>query len=329
MAGSKRKVIKGRKLKHKIASRANAYRVLAQGVGAVTKKAFGSTKQKRPTTVAQEAKQLQRALNARLPAHPCLPRAVGPYTTVRTTTYVSNANAMNIFVPFMHNSTNAEKDWLSVVGVSDVARSVAVNGPNNTHFIAGPPPAEFLTAAEAVPAALSVQIMNPGSLQTTEGIVAIGRVNQQLNLAQETGSWDEVGARFISFYSPRLCSSAKLALRGVRCSAYPLDMSEYADFRTLNPISGDKTWDVSLAPGALSPIVVYQPSATTLLSYLVTIEWRVRFDPLNPATASHTAHGVTSDGAWAHAIKGMSDMGHGVEDIVDSIANIGASVVEA
>jgi len=328
MAGT-RKVIKGKKIKRKGATRSHASRVLAQGVGAITKKAFGNSKQKQPSTIVVESKQLQRALNARLPAHPCLPRAVGPYTTVRTTTLLTNSSAMNIFVPFLHNSQYGEKDWLSVVGVRDVARGTAVNGTNNTHFHAGPPPAEFSTAAEVVPAALSVQIMNPGSLETTEGIIAIGRVNQQLNLAHEIGSWDDVGSRFISYYSPRLCSSAKLALRGVRCSAFPLDMSEYADFRTLNPISGDKTWEVPLAPGALSPIVVYQPGTPTSLCYLVTIEWRVRFDPLNPATASHTAHGVTSDGVWAHAIKSMSDMGHGVEDIADSIANIGAAVVDA
>jgi hypothetical protein len=236
---------------------------------------------------------------------------------------------MNIFVPFQHNSTFSQREWLACVGVRDVVRNVAVNGPANTHFIGGPTPAEISSAAEAVPAALSIQVMNPEALQGTTGIIAIGRVNQQLNLVNETGDWDVVGSRFISYYSPRLCSAAKLALRGVRCSAYPLDMTEYADFRPLSPIEGDKTWEEPLVPAALSPIVVYQPGTPINLNYLVTIEWRVRFDPLNPATASHTFHGVASDGAWAHTIKGMSDMGHGVEDIVDSIANVGAAVLEA
>jgi hypothetical protein len=236
---------------------------------------------------------------------------------------------MNIFVPFQHNSTVSEREWLSCVGVRNVVRNDPVNGPNNTHFIDGPSPAEISSAAEAVPAALSVQVMNPEALQGTTGIIAIGRVNQQLNLVNEIGDWDAVGSRFISYYSPRLCSAAKLALRGVRCSAYPLDMSEYADFRQLSGIQGDGTWDNHLVPAALSPIVVYQPGTPINLNFLVTIEWRVRFDPLNPATASHTFHGVASDGAWAHTIKSMSDMGHGVEDIVDSIANAGAAVIEA
>jgi len=170
--------------------------------------------------------------------------------------------------------------------------------------------------------------MNRNPLQTTSGIVAMGRVNQSLQMSDEVDSWFALGQKFISFYSPRLLSAAKLALRGVRSQTYPLDMTDYAQFDPIiqanqNPFD----WNANINPTPFAPIVVFQPDAETVaLDYLVCIQWRVRFDPLNPATASHRFQPQSSDEAWGHVIKSMSEAGHGVEDIVDSIANVGGAI---
>ena len=143
-----------------------------------------------------------------------------------------------------------------------------------------------------VPAALTVQVMNPQPLQTTAGIIAGGRVKQQLALANDPRTWDALGTEIMAYMQPRLLSAGKLALRGVQCSGYPLDMTEYSDFRQVGAATGVPfTWSAQdIRPGALTPLVFWQPDGgpTLTLEYLVTIEWRVRFDLSNPASSSHT-----------------------------------------
>jgi len=197
------------------------------------------------------------------------------------------------------------------------------------------PLAELFSAAEAVPAALTVQIMNSESLQTGSGIYQMGRVNQQLYVGQDptsTRTWLDLAAQCISFYSPRLLSAGRLALRGVKCSTYPLDMGEYSDFSGIGDAANDQPVNMGpyLKPAALAPIVFINPGAAGNsdltqpgIQALVTIEWRVRFDPGNPATASHTFHSVTPDQVWNGVVKTMSEAGHGVHDIAEDAADLG------
>jgi len=306
--------------KRKPGMRAKATRILANAVGAAPRKAFGGN------GTAQQAKALIRALNARLPRSPGLPRPVGPYTTVTTTTLHTTSAGMFIVCPIMRHTASG-KHWMASCGVEPVVMTDPVNGTNNSKTVAIPAPVAIETAGEAVPCAVSVQIMNGNALQTTTGVIAIGRVNQQLQMAAETASWETFGQRFISYYSPRLCAAPKLALRGVRCSAYPLDMDEYSQFERIGEDHGIMSMGEVFHFAAFSPIIIYQTQATPIeLSVMVHIQWRARFDPLNPATASHSFHAPTSDGVWATAIKACSEAGHGVEDIAESVANAGMAV---
>jgi len=64
------------------------------------------------------------------------------------------------------------------------------------------------------------------------------------------------------------------------------------------------------------------------LDYLITIEWRVRFDISNPAVASHVNHGYTPDSTWSSLVKSASDKAHGMCDIVEKVANAGEAVAK-
>lgn len=306
----------------KTGMRARATRVLAPGTGAAVRRAFGGN------NTARQVRALMRALNARLPVEPGLPRPVGPYTVVTTTRLIDMSHGFCIVSPIMRKLADGTT-WVSSCAMSAINMTLAVNATNNTFAHSIPPPCELDSAAECVPSAISVQVMNGNALQTTSGVIAIGRVNQQLHLDNETASWDELGARFVSYYSPRLVSAPKLSLRGVRCSAYPLNMDEYSHFAKIVPSPGNISMNTEYSCGAFSPICIYQLGEPVNLAVMVHIKWRVRFDPLHPATASHTFHPHTPDGVWATAVKACSEAGHGVEDIAESVANAGLAIGKA
>ena len=166
--------------------------------------------------------------------------------------------------------------------------------------------------------------MNKASLQQAEGLFTMGRVSQQLALGGETRTWEDFTREFNSYFKPRLLTGAKLALRGVTCNAVPINMNEFSDFRPGIPsISPAFCWYTEVAPAALSPIVFTQTGTPVDISFLVTIEWRVRFDPFHPAAASHTFHPSTPDGVWNNIIGAASAAGHGVVDIADEVADVG------
>ena len=74
--------------------------------------------------------------------------------------------------------------------------------------------------------------------------------------------------------------------------------------------------------GGFGPIVIYNPNSLSL-QVVVTVEWRVRFDPSNPAQAGHVQHPVSSDITWGRALTAMEAMGHGVHDIVETVQRYG------
>ena len=131
-------------------------------------------------------------------------------------------------------------------------------------------------------------------------------------------------------------SAGKLALRGVQMDSYPLNMSALADFRPVaNTADAAVTWDATnlIHPLGFAPIVVINQASTETpplkLNFLVTVEWRVRFDIGNPAVASHTHHGVSSDQHWDDLIRQAVQKGAGVADIVERVANAGGAIAEA
>jgi len=299
-------------------SRGNATVVLAQGAVGAPKRNFGTSRARGSIS------SLVRCLDARIPRTLGLPRAVGPYTVIRTTILHKSSAKVLIFSPFRHLSNEKWYDWC---GVEDVSATADVTGSLNTSPI-NMPMGGLETACEVVPASMTVQVMNPAAINNAHGIFAMARVNQQLMLGNSPAgvTWNAMGERIISFYSPRMLTGGKLALKGVKCSSYPLDMSEYASFSPVNKWTGAFTWGNSTRPAALAPIVFVQDNDNPVaMQFMVTIEWRVRFDPGNPATSSHTYHETLPDEAWDGVCRAASEA-HGVVDIAEDIATLGGNI---
>lgn len=303
--------------------RSNATRVLAQGVGSVPKQAFGA---KNAATLA--------VWDAKLLHHLPLPRAVGPYLVVRTTKRFQ-VDARDVIIGTFKTPAaetgDFTGDWSNVCAIYDVNGSLPIGDPNNAAVITTP--LSFLTSgtsmATCVPSALTVQILNPEPLQTTTGIVYAGVMNTQARVGGRTESWDDLMGRFVQYQSPRLMSAAKLALRGVQISSYPLSMTPISEFTSLHP---DVDAVVTFGPRhpepvGWAPILVYNPQGVAL-EYLVTTEWRVRFDLANPASAAHVQHPIATDGLWHNLCRQASALGHGVRDISEVVAN-GAQAYQA
>ena len=300
-------------------SRKNATVVLTQGAVAAPKRVFG-TRHGRQRSIRQCIK----LLDARLPQTLGLPRAVGPYTVMRTTTLVNSSAKFVMFAPFFNTSTTSWYDWCGIESV-DPAQNVIYN--NNTKPI-NMPMLALGEACSVVPAAMTVQVMNPSSLNHATGIFAMARLNQSMCLGtQPTGvTYNDMVQRVISYFSPRMLTGGRLALRAVKSSAYPLDMNEYADFNPIQKYNDLYTWNSSsVRPAALSPICFVQDVNQNPqgIEFMVTIEWRVRFDPGHPAAATHTYHETLPDEIWNGIVKGASDAGHGVEDVAEEVADLG------
>jgi hypothetical protein len=222
--------------------------------------------------------------------------------------------------------------WLAACGVGSSAAGSPINDPGASILRPMSGLDSLYMAAMISPAAITVQVMNPNALQTTSGICYLGRSTAQYELAGTTRTWDNLGNEFVQFMAPRLCSAGKLALRGVTIDSYPLDMSEVSDFRGIRPFSALgtlPTWNSeSIRPAAFAPIVCYNPNNVEL-QYLVTMEWRVRFDPSNPAAGSHSYHGTAPDSTWDSVTRRAASLGHGAMDIAEKVAEVGTAGIGA
>ena len=304
------------------------YSAITQGVASTGTMPFGSIGGGSPL----------RALDALSPYHLSLPRPVGPYTVVRTNTICLSGQQCNIFSPEMLVEDGHTK-WTHVVGRLSGDMSNPIGGDSS--YVVNRGQDFFGPSVTLVPAAFSVQIMNPNSLQETNGIIYIGRSTSQYKLAGDTRTWQDLMNQFVSFMSPRLCSAGKLALRGVKVDSYPLNMSEFSNFCPEAPISGSggnqpAVWSGTTGPGGLgpnrggepsafAPIVVYNPGQVQL-HYLITVEWRVRFDPSQAAAASHQYHKATPISTWDKVCSTASSITHGAYDIADTLSQVGSAV---
>jgi len=295
--------------------------VLAQGVGGIPRRGIGSR-------TAHD----QRCWDARMPQHLPLPRAVGPYLTIRTTRRFSTDAQVLIFGTFRRPGRG---QWLNDCCYYDTNASLAIGGGDNTHRISHNM-SDLGSAATVCPSAITVQIMNPNALQTTSGMVYGGVLSTQAKLGGDSRTWEAWANEAVQFQAPRMLSAGKLALRGVQMSSYPLNMSQISDFETLEiKNDGKHTWNATSEPEPTgwAPMFVYNTGGggdnSLELEYLVTTEWRVRFDLSNPASAGHRHHEVADDGIWNRMAREAAAMGPGVRDIADIVANVGRMAGEA
>jgi hypothetical protein len=302
----------------KPATRSMGEIVLAPGVGRVPSKPFGSS----------NGSGL-RCWDAFDNSHAPLPRSIGPYAVVRTTRIFQSTSSVNVFGV----AVGPDGTWSTTCCWSSDNVANPINGINNTILWNTTAPGVVVGAASTftvVPAAMSVQVMNPNSLQTTSGLVYAAVCPTQLSLIDNTRTWQAFENEFTAYMKPRMMSAPKLALRGVQLNSYPMNMAAMANFEGLSSYAdGPALW--GQAGGlprdkqyltALAPMVVVN-TAQVALTYAVTIEWRVRFDISNPAVASHVHHGITTDSKWDSMLQAAQGLGNGVRDIADVVATAG------
>jgi len=260
-------------------------------------------------------------------AHLPLPRAIGPYSVVRSTQVITSDVPFHVIGPCW-DRTSARwtnicdlqfKDENATVGKAanvDVQKFESLNGSG-------------WDAASVAPAAFSCQIMNPNALQTTSGIVYVGRIRTALKLSEDGSDVvKELANLLVSYNNPRLCAAAKLAFRGVQIDLVPFNMSELANFTPLSKPSFTQYGSNSPNPVGFAPLFIYNPSKINL-QMLIACEWRVRFDPGNPAQATHVYHPPPAESVWHKAQMALEAMGNGVVDIADRVANTGQAVYNA
>jgi len=185
-------------------------------------------------------------------------------------------------------------------------------------------------AASVVPSAFSIQIMNPEAMATTTGMVYVGRCLNKVNLSEGdlTKTFQSVVDNLVSYSAPRLCSAGKLALRGVQVDSIPNNMSQLANFTTLKEaITASFTLSASnyQHQEGFNPIFIYNPNQVAL-QVLVCCEWRVRFDPSNPAYAACRMHEPSTDHTWYETLRKGAEMGSAVVDIAEKAVQLGKAI---
>ncbi len=280
---------------------------------------------------------LAHALNAMHPYHLPLPRAVGAYSVIRTTDIVNTDREAVLFGTFKGPAQQfTETAWLTDIAVANfntasLETAIGDTTTGNAVFYKSAALSEIsLNGARMVPAAITVQVMNSQSLQEASGIVYIGRSKTVLDLMGDSRSWKQVMEELVSYSAPRLCSAGKLALRGVQVNGIPNNMSVLSDFVPRRiPESGLQKWteeNYAVDFEGFGPIFVYNPDKVAL-RFLITIEWRMRFDPLNPAYAGHTMHAPASESTWNQVIGEAESLGNGVRDIADVVGDVGMAAL--
>lgn len=302
-----------------VASRSMAEMVLAQGVGVVARHAFAHASDVPPDAEVDET--TLDCWDARTLCHLPLPRPVGPYTVIRVTKRFGTDSPCLIFGTFYQENL---QQWTNISAITpiDGGSQNAISFPlGTTRFtqVLG-----FGQAATCVPSALTVQVLNPNALQDANGIQYHGISTVQADFGNDSQTWESRFDQYVQYQAPRMLSGGKLALRGTQTSSYPLNMNALAEFTTLNELAdnGDFTWDQTLRPRGFAPIFMYNIDGERL-EYLVTTEWRVRFDLTNPASAGHSQHCHSSDRVWGDLMTLATARGAGVMDIPDVAATGG------
>lgn len=339
----------GKRVKKKIVKkklngrRSTADRVQAQGTGRAVRVPFGGGGGAR-SVIPRLPSSCWDAFSS---SHAPLPRAVGAYTVVRTSRLIDTDSRFALVGTFGRyggtaGATDGRPLWTNICCATEadpVGASGAIGSTASTTFYGIPSPVPDTSsgnqgAGTLCPSAISVQVMGRDPLNTAAGQVAAAVCPVRLDLRGTTRTWPDLEAQFIAYFRPRLMSAGKLTLRGVQMDSHPLSMAEVSDFRGVQEIPlaaagvTPASWsllDAPYDPTGWAPMVIYNPGKANLV-LLITIEWRVRFDLSNPAVASHSHHGVTSDVSWEKHIAAATRQLPGVIDIVEKVANTGMAV---
>jgi len=249
-----------------------------------------------------------------------LPRPVGKYMVVRTTTTVSAvANFCNVFCPFIVDDGVTVAKWMPMVGVRDVNAGLAINAANNTRPVLVTGLDQFSQGlTEIVPAHFSVRVINSNALQTTSGTIYLGRLASSFDAGGSTLTWTDAFNNFLSSSKPRAVSAAYLALNTLHADAVPIEFDELSDFMGViatSSITNPFTWGSdAYKPGALSPLYVFNPAGVAL-DFQITVQWRVRLDANNPLASSHVNVPLTDGTVWQSAIQDVESLGESFMEV--------------
>lgn len=311
-----------------------ALRGIKQGVGRAVARAFGSLPGIRRKRGGRGRGKVMNGYScchhdAFHQSHLALPRPVGPYTVIRTTQLVTTGSGLVLLGPtfdrpkgvWTNHCAYVYNDFNKTASTSNNLKAYSFDSIKGSNW----------NGAQVVPAAYSVQLMNPEAIQQSKGIVYGGRIRTTYKMSENTGTTGvAIAQQFISYNNPRLMSAAKLAFRGVQVDAVPFNMSELANFtRIEEEVTGDFTGSTGMNDNVgFAPIFIYNPDGINL-QYLICCEWRVRFDPSNPAQASHVLHQAAPESVWMQALHAAETVGNGVVDIADRVAETGNAVFGA
>ena len=315
--------------------RSNGQIVLAQGTGRSVNKAFGT--QRVPRGIGLPAG----SWDAFSSSHAALPRAVGPYTVVRTSSLLDTTSRFALIGTSRPADFGVNDWWSNTVLATEEGTGLIGTSPSSAFQVVTAPGGSvdggaYNSTFTCCPAAISVQVMGSASLQLATGNVAAAVIPAQIDLFKSGRTWGELEQEFVSFFRPRLMSAGKLSLRGVQLDSFPLSMADCSEFlpmrvstnlgSTANPVE----WNTGDTPRfkGWAPMAIYNPQNVPL-TLLVTVEWRVRFDITNPAVSSHSHHGVSTDHAWEQSLRKAHSALPGVIDIVEKVANSGLSLYGA
>ena len=312
---------------------------IAQGVARAVTQPMASTPPKKPKKSGKKNGGTGRGhvacMDAFNPAHLPLPRAVAPYLVVRTTRVFeppSNAG-LSLFGPMYHRSAG---NWSNAMVMStrlNYTTSTIGDVDNWSLGAFASMASGAWSAATATPSAFSMQIMNPTNLQNASGTLFAGRVKNKFNLSDMVLSQtvEGVANNLVAFTTPRIIAAGKLSLRGVQIDAVPNNMNALSDFTPVYlATEGNTTMGTSFEPlfDGFNPLFVFNPDNIRYKA-ICTCEWRVRFDPSNPAHSAARMHKPATENMWADTINAMVAAGNGVVDIVERVANSGLPAAAA
>lgn len=372
-ASFKRKVAAvQKKIQKKNRTGKSQYKAITPGTGRTVSKPFGSGSTK------QTAQGARHCWNALHPSHLALPRPVGPYTVIRLTSTFSTMDPLVLIGAFRHNSGDLsrpdegtarfysqEDEWSTVTALScpseEMFKPMAGNVGSGSatdaaafHFYQQSGLAALKKNCQITPSAITVQVMNQNSLQTTSGLCYAAVTPLEANYSNHGGAQTgySIGQNMVSFMKPRLLTLPKLALGGVCAHSHPLDMNDISEFKEIGDTtcSGAKilpsnkyTWGmphvdstsestyenaVDISTCGWAPIMFYRPDAVDTqgpvthdkLTFQVTTEYRVRFDLTNVASATHRMHTPAPMTTYTHMIKNAVASLPGILENVAEIA---------
>lgn len=299
---------------------------IKQGVGRAVVRAFGATVARKRRGRRNRGMGYNQCHHDAFSMHHLpLPRPTGPYTVIRTTQVITSNSKLVVLGPVF----DADKGlWTNVCGYGTLKDGALKDAGSVYRYTFQSMKNNSWSAAQVTPAAFSVQLMNPNALQNTEGIVYAGRIRTAWKLNEHREDTpNDLANQFISYNMPRLLAAAKLAFRGTHTDAVPFNMSRLAEFTVQEQYDpGATTVSGSGADfSGFNPQFYWNENGINL-QFLICCEWRVRFDPSNPAQASHIQYQHADESIWMKALHAAEAAGNGVIDIADRIAQTGNAI---